>query len=128
MREKVETRYGGVKKKGGVVVAGREGFFLFFSFPSLIVGSRVLRQSGRGLPGDFYGTLCNLVCPLDKRAKPDYFSPTEFIMRGKNTPILADYDKGEIIGVPEDKLRIPVVKAGFKRKFAIVMMLRIRYV
>lgn len=89
------------------------------------MGSRVLRQSGRGLSSDFYDALCNLVCPLDKRAKPDYFSPTEFIMRGNNTPILADYDKGEIIGVPRDKLGIPVVKAGLKRKFAIVMMLRI---
>lgn len=53
---KVETRYGGVKKERR---GGREGFFLFFlfSFPSLVVGSRVLRQSGRGLPGDFYGMI-----------------------------------------------------------------------
>jgi len=42
------------------------------------------------------------------------------MMRGKNTPILPDYDKGEIIGVPKDKPGIPVVKAGFKRKSAMI--------
>jgi len=75
-------------------VAGREGFFslflFFFFLPSLAVGSRVLRQSGRGLPSGFYDKLCNPFCPLDKIAKSDCFSPIEFIMGGKNTPILAD--------------------------------------
>jgi len=39
MREKEETRYGGVKKKGGVIVAGREGFFFsFFLLPPQLWG------------------------------------------------------------------------------------------